>query len=238
MKRVPFLFCAVYLACSFSTAHAGFINATGEGVVAPTKGAAAVSMNRAPMPEAALTEVGVFNGPTGSWGVDSVGGKDVQLSMALAQLSPINGVTFDADPILLSTVVSWGAGQDRRDALRELASTKFLNITFDDKVIRVRQRPVQFSVRLQDGNFRKVLKRWSSLNGWTFNDDHWKLSRDIPVSAEAPSLGSDFKYAVRGLMRASEMTKSPGRPCFYSNKVLRIVPVNEQCDRLKAQADN
>lgn len=210
----------------------------GEGGAAPTKGSAAVSLTKAPMPETALTLVGVFNGPAGSWGVDASGGKDVQLSMALAQLTPLNGVTFDADPILLSTAVSWAAGQDRRDALKEIASTKFLNITFDDKVIRVRQRPVQFSVRFADGNFRKALKRWSGLSGWTFNDDHWRLPYDIPISAEESSMGTDFKAAVRGLMKASEMTKGPGRPCFYSNKVLRVVPLNQQCDRLKTQIEN
>ena len=66
--------------------------------------------------------------------------------------------------------------------------------------------------------------------GWTFEGEHWALGSDIPVTGSA-SLGTDFKGAVRTLLASSELTDLPAQPCFYSNNVLRIIPINELCAR-------
>ncbi len=86
-----------------------------------------------------------------------------------------------------------------------------------------------FDVRRTDRNLRRVLVRWAALAGWAFEPEHWALDADIPVSAEA-SLGGDFRSAVRGLMAATEMGDLPAQPCFYANKVLRVVGYSQQCD--------
>lgn len=90
-----------------------------------------------------------------------------------------------------------------------------------------------FEVSASDVNFRRTFVRWTKMVGWTFEPEHWVLDRDIPVSGAA-ALGSDFKAAVRGMMASTEFTDLPAQPCFYSNNVLRIIPLNELCSRQQA----
>lgn len=90
-----------------------------------------------------------------------------------------------------------------------------------------------FEVTAADINLRKALVRWTKMVGWTFEPEHWTLDRDIPVAGSA-SLGSDFKLAARALLSSTEMTDLPAQPCFYSNRVLRVIPVNELCSRQQA----
>lgn len=87
-----------------------------------------------------------------------------------------------------------------------------------------------FEVTPADGNLRNTLIRWSRMVGWTFEGEHWTLGNDIPVTGSA-SLGNDFKSAVRTLLASSELTDLPAQPCFYSNNVLRVIPINELCAR-------
>jgi len=88
----------------------------------------------------------------------------------------------------------------------------------------------KFVVSRADENFRVVLQRWTKDAGWEFEPEHWGVARDIPVSGHA-EFGSDFKAAVRAFLKSSEFADMPVHPCFYSNKVLRVVPRNEVCQR-------
>lgn len=90
-----------------------------------------------------------------------------------------------------------------------------------------------FEVTGADINIRRALVRWTKMIGWTFEPEHWTLDRDIPIAGSA-SLGSDFKAATRGLLLSTEMTDLPAQPCFYSNNVLRVIPINELCSRQQA----
>lgn len=87
-----------------------------------------------------------------------------------------------------------------------------------------------YSVGLSDPNFRKVLTRWASASGWMFEPEHWSVSRDIPVGG-TDSVMADFKTAVRRLLKSTLLTDLPVQPCFYSNKVLRVIPAAELCSR-------
>lgn len=86
-----------------------------------------------------------------------------------------------------------------------------------------------FRASTDDRNMRRVLKRWAKTAGWTFGFDHWTLDVDIPVSASV-DLGSDFTTAVRALLASTEMSDRPAQPCFYTNKVLRVIGASQQCD--------
>jgi hypothetical protein len=93
------------------------------------------------------------------------------------------------------------------------------------------QLPLQtYAVSLADQNFRKVLKRWTNASGWMFEPEHWGVHRDIPVSGN-DAVMTDFKTAVRRLLKSTLLTELPVQPCFYSNKVLRVIPVSELCAR-------
>lgn len=84
-----------------------------------------------------------------------------------------------------------------------------------------------------DATLRAVLARWARMAGWTFLPQHWAVDVDIPLSATAEFPG-DFKSAVRDLLGATELAEKPLQPCFYGNKVLRVVPLAQSCTRMAA----
>ncbi len=88
-----------------------------------------------------------------------------------------------------------------------------------------------YSVARSDRTLREALVKWARLSGWTFEPEHWAVGRDIPVAGGA-SVDTDFKTAVRMLLRSTELTDLPVQPCFYNaNKTLRVVPINDSCTR-------
>lgn len=84
-----------------------------------------------------------------------------------------------------------------------------------------------------DATLRAVLARWADAAGWTFQPQHWAVDVDIPLAATAEFSG-DFKTAVRGLLGATELADRPLQPCFYGNRVLRVVPLAQSCSRAAA----
>lgn len=87
-----------------------------------------------------------------------------------------------------------------------------------------------YAVSPADLTMRQALERWARLASWTFSAEHWAVDVDIPLVGEA-SFESDFKSSVRELLAATEMGDRPLQPCFYSNRVLRVVPHAQACDR-------
>lgn len=89
---------------------------------------------------------------------------------------------------------------------------------------------LEFDVSLTDKNMRTALGRWARQAGWTFHAEHWAADVDIPLSGVA-AFGADFRHAVRTLLSSTELAERPLQPCFYSNRVLRVVPLTQACDR-------
>jgi len=89
-----------------------------------------------------------------------------------------------------------------------------------------------FSVSHTDLHLRQALTRWAGLSGWRFEPEHWAVDIDIPLSASA-KFSEDFVSSVQALLASTELSDRPLQPCFYSNRVLRIVPVAEPCDRTR-----
>lgn len=92
---------------------------------------------------------------------------------------------------------------------------------------------LEFDVSLTDKNMRTALGRWARQAGWTFHAEHWAADVDIPLSGVA-AFGADFRHAVRTLLSSTELAERPLQPCFYSNRVLRVVPLTQACDRTVA----
>ena len=80
-----------------------------------------------------------------------------------------------------------------------------------------------------DKTIREALKGWTRAAGWTFEPEHWAVPVDIPITAGATFSG-DFKTAARQLIGTTELGATPLQPCFYTNRVVRVVPINEVCD--------
>lgn len=89
-----------------------------------------------------------------------------------------------------------------------------------------------FIVSPADVTIRQALARWAQVAGWTFSAEHWAVDVDIPLVGAA-TFETDFKSAVRELLAATEMGDRPLQPCFYSNRVVRVVPYAQACDRRK-----
>ena len=94
-------------------------------------------------------------------------------------------------------------------------------------------RVQHFEVTPADGNVRRALGRWAQTAGWTFGADLWDVDADIPLAGSAV-FGETFREAVRGLLSATELGDRPVQPCFYANRVLRVVPLAQRCDRTRA----
>jgi len=93
---------------------------------------------------------------------------------------------------------------------------------------------VLYVVTPKDIHLRQALGRWASLAGWKFQPDHWVVDVDIPLTAGAV-FNDDFIESVRALVGSTELSDRPLQPCFYSNQVMRIVPLSEHCDRTVEQ---
>ena len=86
----------------------------------------------------------------------------------------------------------------------------------------------------QDGTVRQALVRWASDANWTFGPDQWELNFDIPIQAPAEFEVASFREATQALSQAVAMSESPIRPCFYGNRVLRMLPFTRSCNRSPA----
>lgn len=86
----------------------------------------------------------------------------------------------------------------------------------------------------QDGTVRQALVRWAADASWTFGPDQWELNFDLPIQAPAEFEAASFQEATQALSQAVAMTESPIRPCFYGNRVLRVVPFTRSCNRSPA----
>lgn len=88
-----------------------------------------------------------------------------------------------------------------------------------------------WAVTYSDGTIRQALTRWADTAGWSFNNTHYELSVDIPITAEATLIQrGSFKQGVQALVEAVALSGHPVRACFYQNKVLRIVGYNTSCN--------
>lgn len=110
-------------------------------------------------------------------------------------------------------------------------SATHAGVTANDAHVAPQAAP--FRAAPPDATLRAVLARWAGASGWTFEPQHWAVDVDIPLAASAEFSG-DFKTAVRGLLGATELADRPLQPCFYGNRVLRVVPLAQSCSRAAA----
>ncbi|VFR52673.1 putative lipoprotein [plant metagenome] len=89
---------------------------------------------------------------------------------------------------------------------------------------------VRYDASPAQGTMRAVLRDWSRQAGWTFEPEHWTVAVDIPLAGTA-SFSEGYEAAVSELLRATELGEQPLQPCFYANRVLRVVSLREACDR-------
>lgn len=91
--------------------------------------------------------------------------------------------------------------------------------------------PRMWRIDVSDGTVRQALARWAREDGWLFGPDQWRVSWDLPIEAGAEFQEETFEDATRALAEAVALSESPIRPCFYANRVLRVIPYNQACDR-------
>ncbi len=87
----------------------------------------------------------------------------------------------------------------------------------------------KFKAELNDKTIRQAVKRWAQETSWHFENIHWAVNVDLPISAAA-EFTDDFVTSVQQLLATTEMSDKPVQPCFYTNHVVRIVPIAQVCD--------
>jgi hypothetical protein len=93
-----------------------------------------------------------------------------------------------------------------------------------------------FELRFSDKTIRQALDRWAAEHLWHFDDAHWDLPYDLPVTAPAKFSGN-FSSAVEQLLAAVSISGRAVKACFYANHVLRVVPVAQSCDPAGEKGD-
>jgi Toxin co-regulated pilus biosynthesis protein Q len=92
-----------------------------------------------------------------------------------------------------------------------------------------------FMVFKSDGNIRTTVGRWSRQAQWVFEPEHWTIREDVTLAGVSDAipmnLGDDYKTAVRTLLGSTALTEQEVKPCFYSNSVVRVVYVNQKCNK-------
>lgn len=88
-----------------------------------------------------------------------------------------------------------------------------------------------FKVSPEGKTIRETLAQWAKDEGWTFNPigrDYWTVPHDFDVVA-TETFYDDFIGATRKLIASTELTSTPLQPCFFKNKALRVIRINEEC---------
>lgn len=94
----------------------------------------------------------------------------------------------------------------------------------------------RYELKMADRTIRQALQRWSSQSNWFFDDTHWALPVDLPVTAPAAFSGN-FEAAVADLLRSTRAAGESIKPCFYANHVLRVIPTAQSCDPMADNGD-
>ena len=94
----------------------------------------------------------------------------------------------------------------------------------------------KFQLRLADSTIRQALRRWSEQANWFFDDAHWTLAVDLPVTAPADFDGG-YESAVTQLLRSVRSAGESVKPCFYANHVLRVISAAQSCDPMTTTGD-
>ncbi|NYT85767.1 TcpQ domain-containing protein [Pollutimonas harenae] len=127
--------------------------------------------------------------------------------------------------------------QDKLPALQALPPETSIDVkVFEPIVVEPAAESVapilvqHYEVSPLDLTLRAALTKWAGAAGWTFEPEHWALDVDIPIVGSA-SFALPFKQAVQELVASTELADRPLQPCFYSNRVLRVVPYAQPCNR-------
>lgn len=86
----------------------------------------------------------------------------------------------------------------------------------------------RFTIGPADETLRQALQRWAQQVGWHFGNEHWGPEMDYPVMNTA-EFHASFEKAVEQLLGSVQLGAQPLRACFYSNRVLRIIPESQSC---------
>jgi hypothetical protein len=138
------------------------------------------------------------------------------------------GVATNAGQPTLSSAVTVGSIANRADDASNVVvdqSVATVAVAPGASTSQAEVKPV-WHVEMADSTFQKLFGRWAMTAGWT---SRWDVPQDIPVIAEYTFEGS-FTDAVFSVTDSTDGTDMPIHPCFYTNNLVRIVPVSVVCN--------
>lgn len=149
--------------------------------------------------------------------------------VAQTDVEPISGAAATNTAAIPMHASAAPSAESQPDPIATLTAASFSTTAQDP--------PIRYSVTPKDVNLRTALSRWAQQAGWTFEPEHWAVNADIPIAGSA-DFEPGFKSAVQQLMASTELADRPLQPCFYSNRVLRIVAYAQPCDRTAGTAES
>ncbi|MGB3436754.1 MULTISPECIES: toxin co-regulated pilus biosynthesis Q family protein [Achromobacter] len=139
--------------------------------------------------------------------------------------------TANDQPAAIKIAASLVAGQEMLSSLPAESSAAEAIPQADPEPVILKEI---WKISPEDRTVRQALARWAGKAGWTFGPDQWEVNFDLPIQAPAEFEAASFQEATQALSQAVAMTESPIRPCFYGNRVLRVVPFTRSCNRSPA----
>lgn len=137
--------------------------------------------------------------------------------------------TANDQPATIKVAASLVAGQEMLSSLPAESSPAIPQADPEPVILKE-----IWKISPDDRTVRQALARWAGKAGWTFGPDQWEVNFDLPIQAPAEFEAASFQEATQALSQAVAMTESPIRPCFYGNRVLRVVPFTRSCNRSPA----
>ncbi|HLR29163.1 MAG TPA: TcpQ domain-containing protein [Paenalcaligenes sp.] len=155
-------------------------------------------------------------------------------AMSVTQSDPKSNTQSKPTPLEISDekpLTAQTAKKQQKKAVTNKSGEINLSVDKNQQVTATavqKERIKKFAIGPADETMRQALQRWAKQVGWHFGDEHWGPEMDYPIMNTA-EFNASFENAVEQLLDSVQLGAQPLRACFYSNRVLRIIPESQSC---------
>jgi hypothetical protein len=85
-----------------------------------------------------------------------------------------------------------------------------------------------YTIRADDSSLSLALRRWTADAGYQLA---WEAPKDFPAR-ETTYNTTNILDAIEGVMKDTSPSNYPLHACVYENKVIRVLPISQSCNRI------